>query len=246
MDIRRVSFGFVPAATLTVDWAVVKPGRILYEMDGVTPEVAREAFRLALKAALALNCDISLFTKWDRKQYYYPDLPKGYQISQFDLPFSHDGRLEIEVDEGIAEPRKIGIIRVHLYRSARMALGLGTKTHAASRITESNGSAFVHSGTLLEQLSVLKTRLAVATGNGELDRELNLLLRFALVIMDSWTVNAAITVKTVLQNPGKSQAQVGKKLKVRQNTVSTRLKRAHFEEIRLLLEHYRRKIKQLR
>jgi aspartyl-tRNA(Asn)/glutamyl-tRNA(Gln) amidotransferase subunit B len=60
-------------------------------MPGVLPVMNRQAFALALKAALALNCQIASFTKWDRKNYYYPDLPKNYQISQYDLPFSRDG-----------------------------------------------------------------------------------------------------------------------------------------------------------
>ena len=67
-------------------------------LPGALPVMNREAFRLALKAAMALNCNIPGFTKWDRKQYYYPDLPKAYQISQYDLPFSEDGRLEFEID----------------------------------------------------------------------------------------------------------------------------------------------------
>ena len=50
-------------------------------LPGTLPVMNREAFRLALQTALALNCSIARFTKWDRKQYYYPDLPKGYQIS---------------------------------------------------------------------------------------------------------------------------------------------------------------------
>ena len=84
-------------------------------MPGVLPVMNRRAFELALKAALALNCRIASFTKWDRKNYYYPDLPKNYQISQYDLPFSHDGWLEIEL-AGV--PRRIGIIRVHLEEDA--------------------------------------------------------------------------------------------------------------------------------
>ncbi|HID22840.1 MAG TPA: Asp-tRNA(Asn)/Glu-tRNA(Gln) amidotransferase GatCAB subunit B, partial [Planctomycetaceae bacterium] len=68
-------------------------------MPGVLPVMNREAFRLALKTALALNCQIARFTKWDRKQYYYPDLPKNYQISQYDLPFSHDGWLDVASDD---------------------------------------------------------------------------------------------------------------------------------------------------
>jgi aspartyl-tRNA(Asn)/glutamyl-tRNA(Gln) amidotransferase subunit B len=84
-------------------------------MPGVLPVLNRQAFELALKAAIALNCKIASFTKWDRKNYYYPDLPKNYQISQYDLPFSRDGGLEIEMQAG---PKRIGIIRVHLEEDA--------------------------------------------------------------------------------------------------------------------------------
>ena len=69
-------------------------------MPGVLPVMNRRAVELSLKAALALNCQIARFTKWDRKNYYYPDLPKGYQTSQYDLPLSHDGWLEISDPQG--------------------------------------------------------------------------------------------------------------------------------------------------
>src|SRR5213080_2451469 len=84
-------------------------------MPGVLPVMNRRAFDLSLKAALALNCQIAGFTKWDRKNYYYPDLPKNYQISQYDLPFSRDGWLEIATAAG---PKRIGIIRAHLEEDA--------------------------------------------------------------------------------------------------------------------------------
>jgi aspartyl-tRNA(Asn)/glutamyl-tRNA(Gln) amidotransferase subunit B len=71
-------------------------------LPGSLPVMNRAAFRLALRTGLALNCEISPFTKWDRKQYYYPDLPKGYQISQYDLPFSHDGWLEVAANDEAA------------------------------------------------------------------------------------------------------------------------------------------------
>jgi aspartyl-tRNA(Asn)/glutamyl-tRNA(Gln) amidotransferase subunit B len=66
-------------------------------------------------AALALNCEIPNRTKWDRKNYYYPDLPKGYQISQYDMPLSQKGWLEIEVGEN---KKRVGIIRAHLEEDA--------------------------------------------------------------------------------------------------------------------------------
>src|SRR6476659_4146193 len=84
-------------------------------LPGTLPVMNRKAFDLALKTAVALHAEIAPFTKWDRKNYYYPDLPKNYQISQYDLPFSHDGWLEIET---AAVPRRVGIIRAHLEEDA--------------------------------------------------------------------------------------------------------------------------------
>src|SRR5437870_1081985 len=84
-------------------------------LPGVLPVMNRHAFDLALKAALALNCQIASFTKWDRKNYYYPDLPKNYQISQYDLPFSRDGWLDLSTAPG---PKRVRIIRVHLEEDA--------------------------------------------------------------------------------------------------------------------------------
>jgi aspartyl-tRNA(Asn)/glutamyl-tRNA(Gln) amidotransferase subunit B len=78
----------------------------------------RRAFELSLKAGMALNCSIPSMTKWDRKQYYYPDLPKGYQISQYDLPLSANGWLEITTDADAGSTRRIGIIRAHLEEDA--------------------------------------------------------------------------------------------------------------------------------
>jgi aspartyl-tRNA(Asn)/glutamyl-tRNA(Gln) amidotransferase subunit B len=90
-------------------------------MPGVLPVMNQQAFELALKAALALNCTIGRFTKWDRKNYYYPDLPKNYQVSQYDLPFSEHGFLEIDTPAGSREPtgtKRIGLVRVHLEEDA--------------------------------------------------------------------------------------------------------------------------------
>ena len=84
-------------------------------LPGALPVMNRHAFELALRAALALNCTIATFTKWDRKNYFYPDLPKNYQISQYDLPFSRDGWLEIDAGTG---SKRVGIIRAHLEEDA--------------------------------------------------------------------------------------------------------------------------------
>ena len=84
-------------------------------MPGVLPVMNRKAFDLSLRAALAFGCQISRFTKWDRKNYYYPDLPKAYQISQYDLPFSEGGGVTIETEAG---QRTIRLIRIHLEEDA--------------------------------------------------------------------------------------------------------------------------------
>jgi aspartyl-tRNA(Asn)/glutamyl-tRNA(Gln) amidotransferase subunit B len=103
-------------------------------MPGTLPVMNAEAFALGLKTAVALNCQIARFTKWDRKNYYYPDLPKGYQISQFDLPFSHDGWLEISDPKGKIESKKIGIIRAHLEEDAGKSIHDELAGQADSRI----------------------------------------------------------------------------------------------------------------
>ena len=102
-------------------------------MPGVLPVMNRKAFRLALKAAAALNCQIAPFTKWDRKNYYYPDLPKGYQISQYDLPLCREGWLDVPGEDG-AEERRIRIIRVHLEEDAGKSLHDEKAGRADSRI----------------------------------------------------------------------------------------------------------------
>lgn len=84
-------------------------------LPGSLPVVNAQAFEFALKAALALHCEIASFTKFDRKNYYYPDLPKNYQISQYDLPYSKNGHLDITVD---GKPRRIGITRIHMEEDA--------------------------------------------------------------------------------------------------------------------------------
>ena len=80
-------------------------------MPGVLPVINRRAVEFTIRTALALHCQVAEFAKFDRKNYHYPDLPKGYQISQYDMPLSQHGWLEIEVE---GQTRRIGIRRVHL------------------------------------------------------------------------------------------------------------------------------------
>ncbi len=84
-------------------------------MPGVLPVMNREAYRLGVMTAMALGCTINERTRWDRKHYYYPDLPKNYQISQYDRPLGEHGRLEIETPAG---RKAVRILRVHLEEDA--------------------------------------------------------------------------------------------------------------------------------
>ncbi|MDR1493161.1 MAG: Asp-tRNA(Asn)/Glu-tRNA(Gln) amidotransferase subunit GatB [Planctomycetaceae bacterium] len=87
-------------------------------LPGALPVINRDAYYLAVKAACALQCEISRNTKWDRKNYYYPDLPKGFQTSQFDYPVGVGGRLTITDPADAEKQREIGLFRVHLEEDA--------------------------------------------------------------------------------------------------------------------------------
>ena len=99
-------FGAEPNTnTNVIDWGY----------PGVLPVLNEQAVEFAMKAAMALNCEITTDTKFDRKNYFYPDNPKAYQISQFDKPIGHDGYIDIEVD---GKQKRIRIERVHLEEDA--------------------------------------------------------------------------------------------------------------------------------
>ncbi len=84
-------------------------------LPGAMPRLNRRVVELAVRAGLALHCDIAEVCRMDRKHYFYPDLPKGYQISQNEHPICHDGYLDV-TSEG--EPRRIGVERIHIEEDA--------------------------------------------------------------------------------------------------------------------------------
>jgi len=93
-------------------------------LPGALPVLSREAVELAIKAGLALNCTIRPQSRFARKNYFYPDLPKGYQISQYDEPLAERGYAEIVVD---GRPKRIGITRVHMEDDAGKSIHEGFK-----------------------------------------------------------------------------------------------------------------------
>jgi aspartyl-tRNA(Asn)/glutamyl-tRNA(Gln) amidotransferase subunit B len=105
-------------------------------LPGVLPVLNEKVLEYAVKAGLALNCEIATYSKFDRKQYFYPDLPKNYQISQYDLPIAKNGWLEVEIvdEDGSATRKRIGITRAHMEEDA------GKLVHAGS--DRLSGSAY--------------------------------------------------------------------------------------------------------
>ena len=95
-----------------------------FGLPGALPVLNQEALHLAVKAAFAIGTEPERFSKFDRKHYFYPDLPKGYQISQFDEPIIGKGAITILVDD---QPKVIGITRAHLEEDA------GKSTHPAGK-----------------------------------------------------------------------------------------------------------------
>jgi aspartyl-tRNA(Asn)/glutamyl-tRNA(Gln) amidotransferase subunit B len=103
-------------------------------MPGSLPVINERAIELAIKTGLALNCKIASYTKWDRKNYFYPDLPKGYQISQFDKPICGAGFLIVTDAKRSFEPRRVRLERAHLEEDAGKSLHDDSKRTGRSKI----------------------------------------------------------------------------------------------------------------
>lgn len=104
-------------------------------LPGVLPVLNAKVLEFAVRTGLALNCRILPFSKFDRKNYFYPDLPKNFQTSQYDLPIAVDGHLDIEVG---GETRRIGITRVHMEEDAGKLVHAGTITKSEYALVDYN------------------------------------------------------------------------------------------------------------
>src|SRR5256885_8073689 len=116
---------FCPCST---DYLTAPPNSITCPvclgLPGSLPVINRKAVEQTIRTALALNCEIPEFTKFDRKNYFYPDRPKGYQISQYDLPLSRNGWLDVEHG-------RVRITRAHLEEDTGSLKHAGDALHAA-------------------------------------------------------------------------------------------------------------------
>ena len=104
-------------------------------LPGTLPVLNKRAVELAMRAALALNCTVHEHSRFARKNYFYPDLPKGYQISQYELPLATSGHIEIEVG---GAKKRIGITRLHLEEDAAKNLHEGFKDSATKGYVDYN------------------------------------------------------------------------------------------------------------
>lgn len=100
-------------------------------LPGVLPTINRRVVEFAIKAGLATNCKINKYSKFDRKNYYYPDLPKNWQTSQYDLPIAYAGHVEIDVD---GERKTVRLTRIHMEEDA------GKLVHSGTTIKDSSSS----------------------------------------------------------------------------------------------------------
>jgi hypothetical protein len=183
--------------------------------------------------------------KWmdDLKELFHTfgKTPNDWEIYRGD-------EFQIEVknpEEAFQVAIKIKAFLKSIKLDARMSLGIGDKTHKTRKITESNGSAFVRSGTLFENLKKQKLNLAINSEHIEFDKTLNLLFKLSLSFMDNWLQQAAEFVLVALQNPTWSQEEIGLKLGINQAAVSRRQKRAQFDLVLEVDNFYREKLKLL-
>lgn len=127
----------------------------------------------------------------------------------------------------------------------RMSIGIGEKQNSNAPIGTRTGSAYFHSGEAFELLRKKEQNLLIKTDWEDFDREINLMFKLSLIVMDNWTVNAAEIVGIALENPNLKQIEIASMLELEQQSVSGRFKRAYFEELMELDNVYRLKLKKL-
>ncbi|TVR15352.1 MAG: winged helix-turn-helix domain-containing protein [Balneolaceae bacterium] len=126
----------------------------------------------------------------------------------------------------------------------RLAIGIGHAYQQENRVSESNDEPFVFSGKLLDEIKSRKVNMAIKTNWPEFDEEINMMLKLALIIMNSWTSNTAETAELLFRKPGITQVEIAEILGLAQSTVNDRIKRGSIYEIIELEQYYREKIMQ--
>jgi hypothetical protein len=127
----------------------------------------------------------------------------------------------------------------------RMSIGLGDKENGNIPIGTRTGPAYYHSGEAFELLREKEQNLLIKSDWNDFDREMNLMFKLALIVMDNWTMNSAEIIKIALENPGIKQIEISEIINIEQQSVSGRFKRAYFDEMLELDGIYRSKLQKL-
>lgn len=155
-------------------------------------------------------------------------------------------QLEIEPENAIRTAAYLkACIKVNKPADVRMGIGIGNLKNKRKKLSESSGDAFVHSGAAFDGLKQAKVNLAVKTDSVDFDEEINVLIKLALIAMDSWGVVAAEMVKLALENNDLLQSELAAISGRTQSSVSEALKRAHYTEIMEMDRIYRKKLNQM-
>lgn len=127
----------------------------------------------------------------------------------------------------------------------RIAIGIGEENFSSKKITESNGSAYVNSGRLLNDLKSDGDTVSIKTSNDPIDRDLNILLKWASKDFDKWTMATSEIIHEMIMNQDITQEDLAKKFAISQSSISQRLKRANYELIVETNQYFRKKISEL-
>ncbi|NPV09214.1 MAG: Asp-tRNA(Asn)/Glu-tRNA(Gln) amidotransferase subunit GatB [Anaerolineae bacterium] len=192
-------------------------------LPGALPVINRRAVEFAIMTGLALNCRVPHLTKWDRKNYPYPDLPKGYQISQYDMPVTRGGWLLVR-SEGIE--RRVGIRRAHLEEDTGKLVHAGGRSYVDFNrsgvplleiVSEPDLRSAEEARQYLVQLRTILRYLGVSTGNmeeGAMRCEANISLRpvgttgLPATYVEVKNLNSFRAVKAALEYEIERQARV--------------------------------------
>lgn len=166
----------------------------------------------------------------------FGNTPKNWEVFRGD-----SFQLEIKPENALEAAVLIkATIKIYKNIDVRIAIGLGEKTYASERITESNGSAFVNSGECFETMK--SSTLAIKSEDEGFDDTINIMLELAQLTMNSWSATSSEIIKISLENPKLNQKQIAKLLGKSQSNISEGLKRAGFDEIQKLLNYYKAQV----
>ncbi|MEB3327037.1 MAG: Asp-tRNA(Asn)/Glu-tRNA(Gln) amidotransferase subunit GatB, partial [Synechococcus sp.] len=226
---------FTSASTAFGDAPNTHIDPVVCGLPGTLPVLNQKVLEYAVKAAMALNLHIAEHSKFDRKQYFYPDLPKNYQISQYDEPIAEDGWIEVEVAEKGKDTyfKKIGIERLHMEEDA------GKLVHAGSdRLAGSSHSLvdYNRAGVALAE-SVSKPDLRTGREAAEYASEIRRIMRY-LGVSDGNMQEGSLRCDVNISVRRGPEAPFGTKVEIKNMNSFSAIQRAIDFEIQRQIKAY--------